>query len=115
MKPTRRSLPGSAKFSGETSDSARSRRSRSNISGSRRPAALGTITQRPTSLVKPAALWALRSPVRTTPLTWQMRVVMRRITGTSKRSESSKAASVMSCASCESAGSSTGTCAKRPQ
>ena len=90
-KPTRRSPPLSMMLSGEASASARSTLSRSNISGMRLPAPAGVITQRADSFLKPAATWATRSPTVTRPLTWLMRVVMRRITGTWNFSEKSKA------------------------
>ena len=78
-------------LSGEASASARSASSRSNISGMRLPAPAGVITQRAGSFLKPATACAPRSPTVTSALTWLMRVVMRRITGTWKFSEKSKA------------------------
>ena len=95
-KPTRLSVPLSMMLSGETSASARSTLSRSNISGMRLPAPAGVITQRAGSFLKPAAACATRSPTVTRPLTWLMRVVMRRITGTWNFSEKSKPALVIS-------------------
>ena len=64
--------------------------------GMRALAWAGTITQRCGFLTKPAGSWASRSPTTTRPLTWQMRVVRRNMTGVSYCSERTKANFVIS-------------------
>ena len=62
----------------------------------RRPAFRGVMTMRAGSLRKPRTGRSSRSPGTTTPLTWQMRVVRRRMTGVSNCSERAKASRVIS-------------------
>ena len=71
----------------------------------------GIITHFAGSVSYSHASAASRSPTCTGVRVCEMRTVERMSTGTSKRSDTSKAAFAMSSASCESAGSSMGRCA----
>ncbi len=103
----------SQRFSGDSSKNAASFCSRSISLGWRMRACAGIITFFLVSSRNPRGGGTSRAPRRTTLRVCDSRVVLRIITGVSKRSLSSKAKRVNSSASCASDGSRQGTMASR--
>ena len=82
MKP-RRPVPGSIRFSGRVSASSRVAAMRFSTATRRTRALPGSITSLAGTFSMAGSATVTRVPRSTTPLTWAMRVVMRRITGVS--------------------------------
>ena len=108
MIPSDRS-PHSMRFPSNVSANSRSARIRSSTNTWRLRALVGSITHLAGSSTKPSGTaGGSTSPRTTAEVAWETRVVVRRKTGTSNRSESEKASLVYALASAESEGSSIG-------